>query len=262
MSNIDYPASTLRICLDQTDTQGRPCPGGRILGVAVDMPYPFYDGEEMILQIDRLLDHIGRPQSSKRLRSFGRKPHTTSGYCGNPIRYYPGEVIRRASGIYRTIDVYFLSRLRGTWQGFLRFHDTDTSIRFESELELLSLIFYKEEDSEDGSPADKKRSPADEKESHIEESHIWNSPVEASILSGIRAGQQIYRRRNGTFVIEKKFTQHGTWQGIVHWIEADRTLPFRSALELLRIVYSVKEKTPPAGQEYPERPDREEESYE
>lgn len=43
----------------------------------------------------------------------------------------------------------------------------------------------------------------------------------------------------GTFVIRIKQRQHSSWQGSVTWLDGDRTVSFRSALELLKIIDST-----------------------
>jgi hypothetical protein len=43
----------------------------------------------------------------------------------------------------------------------------------------------------------------------------------------------------GTFVVQIQYRQNATWQGLVTWAEKDRTLPFRSDLELLKIIDSA-----------------------
>jgi len=42
----------------------------------------------------------------------------------------------------------------------------------------------------------------------------------------------------GTFIIQIQYRQNSTWQGLVTWAEKDRTIPFRSDLELLKIIDS------------------------
>lgn len=42
-----------------------------------------------------------------------------------------------------------------------------------------------------------------------------------------------------TFVIQLLNTQHQTWQGTVTWLEAKRTQPFRSLLEMLKLMDSA-----------------------
>ena len=43
----------------------------------------------------------------------------------------------------------------------------------------------------------------------------------------------------GTFVVQIQYRQHATWQGKVVWAEKDESRPFRSALELLKLIDSA-----------------------
>lgn len=47
----------------------------------------------------------------------------------------------------------------------------------------------------------------------------------------------------GTFTIRVQHRQHSSWQGKVTWIEKDETVYFRSALELMKMIDSVLEKS-------------------
>lgn len=40
----------------------------------------------------------------------------------------------------------------------------------------------------------------------------------------------------GTFIIRVQHRQHSSWQGLVTWSEENRTVPFRSALELIKMI--------------------------
>lgn len=40
----------------------------------------------------------------------------------------------------------------------------------------------------------------------------------------------------GTFIIRVKYRQHSSWQGLVTWAEKQKTVPFRSALELMKMI--------------------------
>ncbi len=43
-------------------------------------------------------------------------------------------------------------------------------------------------------------------------------------------------REKGTFLVRIQFRQKETWQGQVTWAEENKTVSFRSALELLRLL--------------------------
>jgi len=41
------------------------------------------------------------------------------------------------------------------------------------------------------------------------------------------------------FVIEVKDTQNDTWQGVITWTKEGKTVPFRSTLEMIRLLDSA-----------------------
>lgn len=43
-------------------------------------------------------------------------------------------------------------------------------------------------------------------------------------------------QESGTFIVKIMNKQNGTWQGSVNWIEGQKTLHFRSALELIKLL--------------------------
>ena len=50
-------------------------------------------------------------------------------------------------------------------------------------------------------------------------------------------------KKNGkqdTFIVRIKYRQNATWQGNVTWAEENKTVPFRSALELLKLLDSTQ----------------------
>lgn len=44
------------------------------------------------------------------------------------------------------------------------------------------------------------------------------------------------------------FRQHADWQGTIQWLEAGKTVPFRSVLEMLSLLNEAVEKNSPAGE--------------
>lgn len=40
----------------------------------------------------------------------------------------------------------------------------------------------------------------------------------------------------GTFIIRVQHRQHSSWQGLVTWVDKDKTVSFRSALELIKLI--------------------------
>lgn len=51
-------------------------------------------------------------------------------------------------------------------------------------------------------------------------------------LQAIEAGGQ-------TFIIDVKCAQNHTWQGTVSWVQKQKRIPFRSALELIKLIDSA-----------------------
>ncbi len=54
----------------------------------------------------------------------------------------------------------------------------------------------------------------------------------------------------GTFIIQVQYRQHSSWQGMVTWVDGKKTVPFRSALELMKLIDSVVS----AGDDSPDEP--------
>jgi len=44
----------------------------------------------------------------------------------------------------------------------------------------------------------------------------------------------------GTFLVRIQYRQNASWQGHVTWVEENKTVPFRSALELLKLIDSTQ----------------------
>lgn len=44
---------------------------------------------------------------------------------------------------------------------------------------------------------------------------------------------------NHTFILQIKSQENNTWQGTIEWVEDRKVVPFRSALELIRLLDSA-----------------------
>lgn len=49
-----------------------------------------------------------------------------------------------------------------------------------------------------------------------------------------------------TFLIRIHFKQNSNWQGTIQWLEMNKTIPFRSVLELIFLLNEAVEQTPSA----------------
>ena len=48
----------------------------------------------------------------------------------------------------------------------------------------------------------------------------------------------------GTFLVRIQYRQNASWQGQVTWVDKNKTVPFRSALELIKLIDSTQEEMP------------------
>lgn len=45
--------------------------------------------------------------------------------------------------------------------------------------------------------------------------------------------------KTATFAVQITHTQNATWQGTLNWVDTKQTVPFRSALELIKLIDSA-----------------------
>lgn len=57
----------------------------------------------------------------------------------------------------------------------------------------------------------------------------------------MEVNRQVVKAKGQSFFVEIKCTQNGTWQGIITWVEEKKSLPFRSALEMIKLIDSTLE---------------------
>ena len=50
------------------------------------------------------------------------------------------------------------------------------------------------------------------------------------------------RGEQDTFIVRIQYRQNATWQGHVTWVDENKTVPFRSALELIKLIDSTQQK--------------------
>lgn len=58
--------------------------------------------------------------------------------------------------------------------------------------------------------------------------------------AAVLTSEQLQEKRGekATFIVRIQYRQRATWQGRVTWVEKDKTVNFRSALELLKLINS------------------------
>lgn len=137
----EYTASTLRICIDEIKTAENDIKG-RICGIAVKKQETFSGSSELFLLVDRLLDEIGKPLSSRKSRSFREEDgNQLIPYNYKPCIYHTSEEIQKLGGRIMTRDVTFTSRLRSSWQGIVKDEKNHLIGKFESDLEFIGLLY-------------------------------------------------------------------------------------------------------------------------
>lgn len=137
----EYSVSTLRICVDEMKTSDSDIKG-TICGIAVKDDTAFNGSSELLVMIDRILDEIGKPQPSRKSRSFREKEESqVTAYNCAPAIYHSPEEINERGGRIMTRNVTFISRLRSSWQGVMKDDSGKMLGKFESDLEFLGLLY-------------------------------------------------------------------------------------------------------------------------
>lgn len=138
---VEHTVSTLRICIDGMQTDEKDMKG-RICGIAVKNETAFSGVSELLVLVDRLLDTIGKPQPSRKSRSFRKEEESqVTSYCCKPELYHAQEEIMKEKGKLITRDVTFISRLRSSWQGIVKDEEGKMLGAFESDLEFLHILY-------------------------------------------------------------------------------------------------------------------------
>lgn len=141
LMKAEHTVSTLRICIDEMQTEESDIKG-RIYGIAVKDEITFSGSSELFVMIDRLLDKIGKPQPSRKSRSFREEESSqVTSYCYKPKQYHTQEEILKEKGNLITRDIIFISRLRSSWQGIVKDEEGKLLGEFDSDLEFISLLY-------------------------------------------------------------------------------------------------------------------------
>ncbi len=138
---VEHTVSTLRICIDAIQTSENEVEG-RIYGIAVKDEAIFSSSSELLVMIDGLLDIIGKPQPSRKSRSFREEQgNQVTSYCYSPEVYHSQEEILKKKGNIITRDVIFVSRLRSSWQGIVKDEKGKVLGEFDSDLEFINFLY-------------------------------------------------------------------------------------------------------------------------
>lgn len=133
-------ASTLRICIDEMSVSDHEIKG-KICGIALEGESLFSNSSEFLVLIDKLLDGIGKPQPSRKTRSFQERDGDVTFCQLKPKLYHDLEEILERRGGVMTRDVTFTSRFRSSWQGIMKDADGKLIGKFQSDLEFIDLLY-------------------------------------------------------------------------------------------------------------------------
>lgn len=136
----DFQPTFLRICIDRVDFQNEDL-AGSICGVALKDSHHFGSVMELMLMIDECLDRIGKPQATRKTRSFLKEGEEAPDvFRVNPVIYHTSEEIRSKHGACQTVDINIITRYHSSWQGILYGEDGERRGMFSSDLQLLKLL--------------------------------------------------------------------------------------------------------------------------
>jgi hypothetical protein len=142
---MEFQATFLRICMDLVEPEEGNL-AGSICGVGLEDSCSFESTPELLLLIDQCLDRIGKPQATRKTRSFrdadGEEPGT---FRPDPPLYHTSEEIRARRGKCRTADIHIVTRYHSSWQGILYDEEGERKGTFSSDLQLLKLLLSPEE---------------------------------------------------------------------------------------------------------------------
>ncbi len=133
--------SVIRLCIDGVREGNRDF-YGRLGGVGLKNCYSFSNVSDFMVQTDKLLNLIGKPQASSVRRSFGNTQEGAS-YQPEPQFLRPVKEVEAMVGDLKTYNVKIQTRYHNTWQGLLFSEHGERIGGFDSALELIRMIVEK-----------------------------------------------------------------------------------------------------------------------
>ena len=130
----DYPGNMFRLCIDGTQELQ-----GQVYTPLRKDPIPFV-GVEVVLELDKLFDATGFPQSFQDKRSFDEDSNKGNAYQGKPQLVLSQKEIESHYGKKATFDCFVKTRANASWQGTLYNIKGEEIGEFNGDVELLSLL--------------------------------------------------------------------------------------------------------------------------
>ena len=79
-----------------------------------------------------------------------------------------------------------------------------------------------------------------EKKDYISVSYLEDGTKDKIKVELSEADMEKRRGEQDTFIVRIQYRQNATWQGHVTWVDENKTVPFRSALELIKLIDSTQ----------------------
>lgn len=136
MNNTVLSPDMLRICIDENQDG---ILSGRVYNSTYQKEIPFEDLGNMIVDIDKLFDYNGFPQSYQNRRSF-QDHHEKQGYHYKPDNVVEHEWFFNQTGKLATFTTIVLTRQHSSWQGELYDDQNQLLMRYNDVMEMLDKI--------------------------------------------------------------------------------------------------------------------------
>ena len=132
-----YPVNVIRVCIDQTG----PDLAGRAYTPLKKDAVMFSGITDFLIQMDRIFDERGYPQSFQNKRSFLEQKRIENRYAGIPKEDMSLDFILQQRGKCVTMLVVVNSRRNTSWQGSVFSIEGEKLIDFDGEI---SFALYRE----------------------------------------------------------------------------------------------------------------------
>ncbi|MEG1576613.1 MAG: hypothetical protein RR366_07480 [Clostridium sp.] len=133
--NLSAP-NLISICIDKVNCgEGM----GRLYHKYSPEAILFYDTSQMLMEMEKLYDRLGYPQSTTLSRSF-QKSDGEKTCRGDGAKMAENNQVTEQAGEKATFVVHVKYRQNATWQGSVTWAEEQKTCNFRSALELLKLI--------------------------------------------------------------------------------------------------------------------------
>ncbi len=221
---IGYPNGVV-ICIDKSRNMDLE---GRIYHFYKKDYSAFYNIETMLLSMDQLFDTLNFPMRGNRFRGFGGKD-ASSGHGQEDASGYKGKDASSGHGQEDISGYKGKDASGGHGQEDASGYKGRDGVSGHSQKNTSS---YGGKDASGGSSYSQKDSGASRR------TRQDGSGYGRKEMKKIMDEKEVLRNHGelGTFIVRVQHRQHSSWQGTVTWVEENKIAPFRSALELIKLM--------------------------